>query len=316
MITGLVPTGRAPAVGLAGVRQRRQVVWPIVTVLAIGTATAGGLGIVQQQRTQSDQGLIDRLVAIEQQVSGVPLLPSIVLAPDSTWGEITGDFVGASVLLDEVNDDLQTLVVDASEARDPPVPEAVEAVANAYRTMHQGYQFLAAYEQAGLGAQQPPPTGTEEGVELAQAVDEARGQAEQGISLLLQALAGFNDGYAVLRDAQDAGEAQSLFQVRFGEVQQAARLEGADARTALSYPGTELLVRLTRFEPRFAGEEPERVVTYVCVDRDDYLEDRPTGPVRDLPVPEGDQPDLPIADCPDLTNANQLRVIPAGTQLP
>lgn len=316
MITGLVQAGRAPAARLTCAHQRRQVIWPILFVLASGAATVGGLQVAQQQSTVGAQGLIDRLVAVEQQVSGIALLPSIVVARDGTWGEISGDFVGASVLLDEVNDELQTLVVDASEARDQPVSEAVEAVANAYRTMHEGYQFLAAYEQAGLGAQQPPPPGTAGEAELAQAVDEARGQAEQGISLLLQALGGFNEGYAVLRDAQDAGEAQSLFQVRFGEVQQAARLEGADARSVLSYPATELLVRLARFEPRFAGEEPERVVTYVCVDRDDYLEDRPTGPVQDLPVPEGDQPDLPIADCPDLDNANQLRVIPAGTQLP
>ncbi len=181
--------------------------------------------------------------------------------------------------------------------------------------MREGYQYLAAYEQAGLTGPQAPPPGAVADAELAQAIDEARGQAEEGISLLLQALAGFNEGYAVLRDAQEAGDAQSLFQVRFGEVQQAARLEALDARTVLSYPATEVLVRASRFEPRFPGEEPERVATYLCMDRDDYLEARPTAPVRDLPVPEGDQPDLPIPDCPELANVNQVRVIPAGTQL-
>lgn len=318
MITGLVQVREGSARLRRRVARRRRswlAAGVVVVLLAVSTQMVVA---AQDDGGASDGDLVDRLVSIEDQVAGVPFLPDVTVQPETTWGVINGDFVGARVILDEVDDDLDQLVNDASDA-DGEVADAVETVANAYRTMREGYGYLAAYEQAGLGVE-PAPAEGDEADDAAPAPaesgeDEPRGQAEVGLDLLLEALAGFDLGYDILRSVEAAADARSLFEVRYSEVQQAAQTEGLDIRTALSYPVLHLLVPVDRFDPQFGGEPPAQVARYACVDRGPYLDARAEGNVPDLPQPEGEQEALPIPDCPDLDNGNEVRLIepaPAG----
>lgn len=286
-------------------------------VALMATALTGGsaFGVVRTYlQPPGDAELVDTLVRIENRVGGIPLLPDTTLSANRTWGQVSGDFVGAKVVLSDVDNELQALVARAS-ASNSPTADAVETVASSYRTLLQGYTQLAAYEQAGLAVGRPPSPLAEGPVstpQLAVAGDEPRGQAETGLSLLMEALAGFNRGYAVLRDSPVVGANRSRFQDRFNQVQQTARAEGADTRGVISYPSTHLLVAVTRFKPRTPGENPALVVRFACVDRQRYLEARSKGVVEDLPVPKGNEPELPIADCPRPDNDNSVRVRPPG----
>lgn len=317
MITGLVQV-RSRGVRRPTARRTSR----LVAVIAVLAVLGAGTQLVLAQDGDDDGGsspedLVQRLVEIEDQVAGIPFLPDVTVQPETTWGVINGDFVGARVLLDEVADELDALVNDASDA-DGEVAEAVEAVANAYRTMREGYGFLAAYEQAGLGVEPPPvPEEGEEdappAVTEAIGTDEPRGQAEVGLELLLEALASFEEGYDILRNVDEAADARSLFEVRYSETQQAAQTEALDIRIALSYPVLHLMVAVDRFDPQFGGEPPAQVVRYACVDRTPYLEVRSEGNIPDLPLPEGEQAELPIPDCPNLDNGNEVRLIQPGS---
>ncbi len=302
--------------GRRAVRRRRARVRAAVLGLAgaalIAVPTSPIILVLQQQTPVND--LVDELVTIEERLTGVPLLPAVSVDDDEPWGTIRGDFIGAAFQIDQVADDLTTLVERASET-DGPVPMAVRDVASAYRTMREGYGYLAAYEQAGLGVE-PAPAEDDEADEAAPAPaesgeDEPRGQAEVGLDLLLEALAGFDLGYDILRSVEAAADARSLFEVRYSEVQQAAQTEGLDIRTALSYPVLHLLVPVDRFDPQFGGEPPAQVARYACVDRGPYLDARSEGNVPDLPLPEGAQEALPIPDCPNLDNGNEVRPVAA-----
>ncbi len=313
MITGLVQVREGSTRRFRRVARRRGSWIAVLAVLALMAVGAQVVVAAQDDGGASDEELVDRLVAIEDQVAGVPFLPDVTVQPETTWGVINGDFVGARVILDEVDDDVDQLVNDASDA-DGEVADAIETVANAYRTQREGYGFLAAYEQAGLGVEPPAAEGTADDTAPAPAEagqDEPRGHAEVGLDLLLEALSGFDKGYDVLRSVDAAADARSLFEVRYSEVQQAAQTEGLDIRTALSYPVLHLFVPVDRFDPQFGGEPPAQVARYACVDRGPYLDARSEGNVPDLPM-EGAQEELPIPDCPDLTNGNEVRLIEPG----
>lgn len=315
MITGLldIESTAATDTWVAGTGRRRP--RRLAALLAAAALTTSGAAFVLAQDAQApatvpDDELVSRLVDLEQELAGLPLLPDVDAPEDATWGTISGDLVGTQIILEEHDEELQALVADASDA-DTAVGDAVEDVAASYRTMNEGYAFLAAFEQAGIGIAPAPEDAEEELPAIATGVEEPRGQAEAGLSLLLNALAGFSEGYAVLRDSEAAAEDRTLFENRYAEVQAVAQSEALDVRRALSYGVTELLVAVERFEPAVVGEDPSRNVRYVCVDRDDYLALRSEGAVPDLPVPEGDQADLPIPDCPAITNGNDVRPVGA-----
>ncbi|HEX2028356.1 MAG TPA: hypothetical protein VHF25_10195 [Nitriliruptorales bacterium] len=307
----LAAAGRMRARDQRPRRRGRMPALAAATLLTAAGAVAGAAAHSAQPETATEGDLIAELVAIEEQVAGIALLPDVSVSPERTWGTVSGDFVGARVLLEDVDADLRALVA-AATVQETGTADAVETVASAYRTMLQGYRYLAVYEEAGLAVAAIPAATEAPQPEPAQAADEPRGQAEVGMVLLLEALAGFHDGYTVLQDAEAAGTERTLFQARFNQVQQTGQGEADDVRDALSLPATERLVPAVRFEPRFTGEEPGRVTRYLCVDWDDYAEQRPEGPHVDLPQPEGELPDLPIADCPDPDNGNDVRLVAPG----
>ena len=297
----------------AGPLRRLTVLAAVIGALALVTSLGGGLVLAAQEGSEAESALIDDLVAIETDLAAVAPLPAVETFPDRTWGVLSGDFVGSSLALEEADGDLG-LLVERAAAIDTPVGDAVETVASSYRTMVLGYGYLAAYERAGLvvPASQPDDEGEDdEGVdpEPAQAGDEARGQAEVGLDLLLEALAGHHDGYTVLRD-RDLGDDRVVFEQRYEEVVTAARTEALDARRALSLSSTHILVGVQRFEPGNTGVAPANYVRYLCADRDDWYTTRTEGQVPEIAVPQGDVPDLPIPDCPALTNGNQVRAVP------
>lgn len=300
---------------VTGAKGRRVPGWRLpgaasVLVAVVVVAVAGsGAVLAAQDGGPGDEQLVEQLVTLEDTLQGIALLPDVTVFEDRTWGTLDGDFVGASIILEEADGDLEALVASASDAR-TPTGDAVQAVAGAYRTMAQGYAYLAAYERAGL-TPAPPDTGDPLEPEE-RTLDEARGPAEIGLDLLLEALPAFGEGYAALRDSEAAGSAQPLFETRFVDVQQTARAEAPDARLALSYPSTHRLLAVQRFEPRFGGDEPERVTRYLCVDAEDYLDARPDDPVQDLEVPPGEVADLPFDDCPAFDNGNDVLLVEPG----
>lgn len=291
----------------AGAGRVTAVVAALLAVAALGGAVRAAQ---ETPADSSDAELVEQLVAIEDRAAGVSLFPQVAVSTEETWGTLSGDFVGARVAIDQLDDDLLALVAAASDASGP-IADAVEAVASSYRTMLEGYESLEAYTRAGLvGAEPDDETGQED--DLPVGIDEARGHAEVGLTLLLEALAGFHGGYGVLRDAEAAADVRSLFELRFEEVQTVARTDGDAARVALSRPSTQLLVAVDRFEAVGTGD-PARTVRYVCLDREDYLELRSAGPVEEIPVPEGEREDLPFPDCPDLSSDSLVvEAPPAG----
>lgn len=315
MITGLldIESTANTRTWFASEERRRRPRRLAALLAAAALTTSGGAAVLAQDAegpVEVPEGeLVAQLVELEQDLAGLPLLPDVDVSEDTTWGTITGDLIGTQIILEEHDEELQALVGAASDAPDTPVGDAVEEVAAAYRTMNEGYAFLAAWEQAAIGVVPAPEEAEEDRPAIATGVEDPRGQAEVGLALLVDALAGFSEGYEILRDAEAAAEDRTLFENRYAEVQAVAQSEALEVKLLLSHPVTELLVAVRRFEPTVDGDDPARNVAYTCVDRDDYLTIRSQGNVPDLPVPEGDVPDLPIPDCPNLDNGNEVRPI-------
>lgn len=265
----------------------------LIALLVLG---AREMLILQERAIPADEDLVNDLVEIEDAVGDLPLMADVAVAEDDTWGTVRGDHVGARITLDEVDSALADLVDRASRS-ETAVGQAVTDVAVSYRTMREGYTHLEAYEEAGLIValeEDDEDDGDDDITALGQ--EEARGHAEVGLRLLLEALAGFHRGYDILRDAAASGAAQTLFELRYDDVEAAAQDDGHRARILLSYPSTEVLVPVARFE----GTDPATSTRYACVDRETWTHARPGEPVPSLPVPEGEQRRLPYPDCPDL----------------
>ncbi len=288
-------------------RLRRRRHWALFAVPALIAllALAGGRAIVAQETAPPpDEELVEELAAIEDQLADIPLMADVEVTEDETWATVRGDFVGARIQLEDADADLTALVERANRSA-TPVGDAVEDVASAYRTMLEGYTHLETYEETGLTV-----VVDEDATDLV--AEEARGHAEIGLRLLLESLAGFHEGYGVLRDADVAAGHRPLFEGRFAAVEDTARGDGYDARVALSAPATEALVPVSRFEPETAGADPAQSVRYTCVDREAWLVERPEEPVPSLPVPEGEQAQVPFPDCPDLDEEHGAVIVPPG----
>ncbi|MGH3441949.1 MAG: hypothetical protein ACRDUY_07875 [Nitriliruptorales bacterium] len=285
----------------------------LVVALLVVAGLGGTVRAAQEAAASSDEDLVDRLVAIEDRAASVPVFPTVTVSVDETFGTLSGDFVGARATLDLVSDDLTELVAAASDA-DSEVADAVAAVATAYRTMHEGYAFLEEYERSILVGPAVDDVSDEDGgtAVVDGGGDEARGPAESGLVLLLDALPGFHQGYGVLRDAEAAAEVRSLFELRFQEVQTAARTDGEAAQLALSLPSTDLLVPVSRFDPAGADGDRARTVRYACVERDDYLAARSFDATEEATLPDEDRNGLLFTDCPGLTTDTLVVEAPAG----
>lgn len=262
---------------------------------AIGTTVA----VAQDNQGTSPEALVDRLVAVEREVPALP--PSAVLVDDeTTWGELTGDFVSAQLSLELMLDEMTELFVDADDAGGP-VAEAVAAVSRSYLEIQEAYGYLAAYEQEGLGL----PVGTTDDLDVATGADEVRGLAEVGLDLLLGARERALDGYLVLRDAAEADATEkSLFDAAYRETDRFLREDAALLHQMLSLPTLSVIAVTGRFGSTAPGSQAAaRSMTIACIDRDAYpgTAEDPLTALRELAA--GDLQGETL-DCPDLPNDN------------
>lgn len=274
--------------------------WSLVAVAA-ATLVLGGpaIGVVLQDGT-SDEQLIDRLVAIEQQLPSLP--PETVdVVPDETWATFTGDFTGARVALDTVADDARDLFITAEESGGP-VASAVAEVARGILVLRHGYQYLAEWETHDLTF---PLDATDED-DVATGADELYGAAQTGFALVMDGRGRTLPGYAILRDAEAAdADEKALFDTRYQlELDFEASTKAALARAA-SFPSTQVMAPVERFVSTAPGTEARaRAVTVVCIDREAY---EAAGVVDAEAVAA--LVTVPADDCPDIDNDNDVTLV-------
>lgn len=273
----------------------------VVAVGAVALAITGSAlaGVLQEDGT-SDTALIERLVALEQQLPDLPPTTVDVL-PDQTWATFTGDFTGASVALDAVADEARGLFVDAEQA-DGPVAVAVAEVARGVLVLRSGYQYLAAWETNDLTF--PLDTADDDGV--ATGADEQYGVAQTGFSLVLDARARALAAYAVLRDAEAADpEHRELLERRYEESLAFDAELKPEIHRALSFETTQVMRTVSRFVSSAPGTAARaRMMTVVCIDREAFQ----TAEVLDV---EGAAAlvTTPADDCPALDNGNEVVLV-------
>lgn len=268
-----------------------------ITVAAVGTTVA----VAQGGAGNSPEALVDRLVAVEREAPALP--PSAVLVDDeTTWGELTGDFVSAQLSLELMLDEMTELFVDADDANGP-VADAVASVARSYLELQEAYSYLAVYEQEGLGL----PVGTTDDFDVATGADEVRGLAEVGLDVLLGARERALGGYLVLRDAAEADATEkSLFDAAYRETDRFLREDAALLHEMLSLPTLSVISVTGRFGSTAPGSQaPARSMTIACIDRDVYpgTAADPLEALRELATGELQAETL---DCPDLANDNAV----------
>lgn len=267
----------------------------IATLSLAGSAVAGAL-----QEGDSDESLVDRLVAIEEQL---PTLPpdTVDVDPEQTWATFTGDFTGARVALDTVADEARDLFIDAEESG-TPVATAVAEVARAVLVLRNGYQYLAEWETNDLTF----PLDTVDEDLVATGADELYGAAQTGFALVLDARARALPGYAILRDAEAADEQEkAVFDRRYELGLAFDATMKPDLHRALSFQTTQVMRTVSRFVSTAPGTDPRaRVMTVVCIDREAYQ----AAEVLDA---EGAAAlvTTPADDCPELDNGNEVTLV-------
>lgn len=273
----------------------------VAGVVALGAVGAVGLTAFLQEGA-SDEELIDRLVALEQQL---PVLPpvEVLIDPEETWAELSGDFTGARVALDTVADEARSLFVTAEESGGP-VAEAVADAARAMLVLRAGYTHLAEWETHDLAF----PLDATDDDDVAAGADELYGEAEVGLSLVLDARERSLTAYALLRDSEAAdGDERAVLEARHRAEVEFDRSTKPDVHRALSYDTTQVLVTVSRFVTSAPGTESRaKVMRVVCIDRDAYTT---------AEVPAADEAALASLvteaadDCPAVDNGNEVRLI-------
>lgn len=287
----------------------------IATALAVALVGGAATATLQQG---GDGALVDRLVELERQLPALPpdAPGDVTVVVDQTWGDVSGDFFGASVALDGLAEQARDLFVDADEAGDDTA-DAVADAARAVLDLRQAYQHLAAWESHDLSL----AVGTPAGTDASTFADERYGRAATGLDLLERAHQRRVGAYRVLRDAAAASdEAKNHFDVQF----QAERAFAADVlpriRRVVSARTTRLLVTTGRFRSATPGDEARaRSMTVACVDRDAYtaVRDSAAALVAGGALAQPELPEqiagllaVPATDCPDLPPETTVRAAP------
>lgn len=257
--------------------------------------TGSTVAVALQDGGSPDESLIDRLVAIEQQL---PVLPpdTVAIDPTQTWATFTGDFTGARVALDTVADEARGLFVDAEES-EGPVATAVADVARSVLTSRAALERLAMWETNDLTF----PLDTFDQDEVATGADELYGVAQTGFALLLDARARALPAYAVLRDAEAADDTEkAVFDRQYQLGLEFDADTKPDLHRAMSYDTTQVMRSTSRFTSTSPGSDARaRTLTVVCIDRQAYqaAEVIDAAGVAALVT-------TPAEDCPALDNGN------------
>lgn len=286
----------------------------VIAIVTLVLLTSGlGAGALAARQGVDPSALVDRLVELEQ---GLPALPpempeDVVLSGDTTWADLTGDFVGTEVALEGLVEQARTLFIEADDV-DGDAAQAVADAARSVLTFHQAYTHLAAWESHDLGL----PVGTPTGTQASTFADELYGEAEVGLRLLMDAHARRLEAYRVLRDAEAASaEAKNHFDVQFRAERAFAGEVLPRVRRTLSEETTRLVAVTDRF--RATGQQARaQSLTVVCLDREAYMADR-GGNHELLTDPETDPEALaplvgiPAAEeCPSLPPDNAVQPAP------
>lgn len=300
LATGLMAgSGRARALrhtsrlGLAGI------------VVALAVAGSGTTALVMAAQDGGPGGAIDRLIALEQKLPPWP--PDAVLVDDATtWGEFTGDFVGAKVQFDAIEEEARDLFVSADKLKDAD-GQAVAEVARAILVLQEAYTHLANAESKDLIF----PLDTFDDFDTSTGADPSVGWYEAGFELYYDAIERAKPAYELLAvaSAADATE-QAYFNGRY-ETMVAAEVELIpNLRLAMSDPSTQVQFTLDRFESTAPGQNARaRSMRITCLDREAY----------ELAVAAGADPalldallaesDVITVDCPEADNGNTVVLV-------
>lgn len=303
--TGLADRHSSPTERGKGLR--RAVMWSVAAAVALGSlvfagpddsTVAAAVETAAQQEGTGEESLIDRLVALEQEL---PKLPPATVQVDDTlsWAQINGDFAGSKVVLDTVSDEARDLFVDASEAGGP----LADAVADASRSLlelDEAYDLLATWETYDVAF----PLEGDDDSGVSTGADEVYGVAETGLQMVLDAHLRRLDAYAVLRDTARADQADQelLASLYDAEVAFDRRLR-PDLHRALSMDTTEVSHVTDRFVTTAPGVDARaRVAQVACLPRG--TEDVTGEVTAEQAVPADAQP---ATDCPDLPAPSEVR---------
>lgn len=238
----------------------------------------------------ADQVLLDGLLALQDELP--ELVPTEAqLAANELDPVLLGSFTSARSTLDRLEDDLRGLYIEG-DAAGTAVGDAVSSVARGLLIERQAYLVL----EAGDGSTNPRPLDssnarTEDGVAID--ADGLLGLETTGIDLLIQARELQRLGYEVLVtvESADAAFEERLEELRVYEDEVAVTL-----RIVTSADADELLVPVDRYDAPI-GVPRATSVTYVCVDRAEYLA------LADLPEEEriaASLEEVPGRECADL----------------
>jgi len=269
-----------------------------IAAATVALSSVGAMGLTALQAPASDEELIDQLVEIERDLPELPPI-EVVIDPEQTWGELVGDFTGAEVGLDVVEERARSLYIQAEESGGL-VAEAVADAARAILVLRLGYQHLAEWETHDLAF--PLDSFDDEGV--ATGADELYGDAEVGLSLVLDARERSLPAYALLRDSEAADDDErAILDARYQSGLLFQRTIAPDIHRVLSYDTTQVMVTVDRFTTSAPGVEPRaRMMKVVCVDREAYATADVDGALASLV-------DEPADDCPAIENGNEVRVV-------
>ena len=300
VFTSLMP-GSAPS--RASNRRGRRTAWFAASALLVGLLATQLTAVALQDGAPPDE-LVDRLVELERQLPALPP-DEVIIAEDQTWAEFTGDFTGAKVSIDAVAEEARDLFITANESGPNPVANAVESAARSVLILQEGYGLLAEWETYDLAF--PVDDSDDQGV--ATGADEPYGLAEAGLRLVLDAHARRLAAFGVLRDAEGIDDSErEFFETRYQDEVTFDSDQRPLIHRGLSLDTTAVLRAVDRFETSAPGSEARaRVATYVCIPREAYT----TGDVPGVSLPE----ELialgatAVADCPDLDNGNEVRLV-------
>ena len=244
-------------------------------VAALGSAIAAeGDGAADElAASDADQELLAGLVALQADLPP-PLPTEAQLASNDLDPVLLGSFTSARSTLDRLEVDVRALFIDG-DAAGTAVGDAVADVARGLLIERQAYIVL---EQSD-GSTNPRPLDasnarTEDGIAID--ADGLLGLETTGIDLLLQARDLQLRGYTTLATVEGA---DPVLAAEAEELRTYADTVAVTLRVVTSADSEELLVPVDRFDAPI-GVPRATSVSYVCVDREQYLS------LSDLPTDE------------------------------
>lgn len=216
----------------------------------------------------ADDELVQRLLALEPDLPEV-LPSSATLADDGVDALLTGSFTSARSTFDAVEEQLRQLFIDADDAS-TGAGDAVSDVA--YGLLLERQAMLVLEETDGSDSTRPlDVSDARDDAGNAIDADGPYGSLQTALEILLDGRELQRSGYEVLADLPAGVDENGVFGDRY-----AALLDYRDAtevtlREIASTDSVQLLVGIERYDAPI-GVAHSLGVTYVCVDREAYLE--------------------------------------------